>query len=791
MKKSIILILFLMTILTLFSIRNWENFTNTDAVYKIFPLNQNLYIGTWGGLDIFNTQSESFVDKKTTVDGLSDSEILDILKIGNTFYYVTKTNGVDIFRDEEKLVSLNQTTGLLSNNSRNIVYYDNRIFVGTDAGLSVFQINDDYPYPLITNSFTSNNGLLDNQITTLTINNDGFLFIGTSDGLSMVHADSMMFSSKWKHITRANSNIQSNMINDIKVKNDLLIFCTDNGLYKSAISDLNQSNLFTSFFTGDSVNVVYIDQLNQIWCAFGKWKGATYNYTTNYENKQIAMINEDGIHIKTFLSTEDKTVITTFTQINDVLYAGTWGQGLASVTTNNNQINISYYENNSIASNVISDMLVDDHSNLYICDGYQGGVALARGTKGISRFDGTTWKRFNVKNSQLLSNNVYKMDKDHLNRKWFGTWDKGYTGWSDGVSVLNDENIDQPVWQNIRSGLLTTTIAEVKKNDWNNDMWVVSSTLGINVINENFQFSSPIYMSNLSTQDIQQIHFTNDKIFFGTVTKGINYWDSSSIPPSSINHWKRPTPTQKLNEGMVYGITSYEKDNYSQVWMALNSGIFMFDNYNWYEFNNSRKRKVWIQDNFYDDIYYYADEEKLFAGISSSPSCIFADPFGRVWIGSNSAGISIYDIYLDRYTNFNISNSPLLSNTITSFAYDPVKGKLFIGTAKGLNSVEIGKEYKTTNVFGDIVVYPNPFNPSKYPLVTLKNKNAATMPIGSNTCKIFDLNGQLVKELKENRFFEFDWDGKNDSNKNCGSGIYFYLIETPQGSAKGKIVLIR
>lgn len=791
MKKTMLLVLFMFLMIALSAIRNWENYTNTDAIYKIFPHNENIYIGTWGGLDIFNTQSKSFIDKKTTVDGLSDSDILDILTIDQTFYYVTKTSGVDIFKNDDKLVSLNLTTGLLSNNSKNIVYYNHRIFVGTEAGLSVFQINEEYPYPLITNNFTTNNGLLDNQITSLTINNNGYLFIGSSDGLSMVHADSMMFSSKWKHITRTNSNIQSNIINDIKVKDDLLVFCTDNGLYKSLISELDQTNEFTSFFIGDSVNVAFIDQQNQIWCSFGKWKGSTLSYTTNNENKQIALIKDNDIIIKSYTGSEDKIVVTSFSEINNELYAGTWGQGLALVSESNNELSMQYYDNNSIASNVIADMLVDDNSNLYICDGYQGGVALAKGTKGISRFDGTTWKRYNVKNSQLLSNNVFKMDKDHLNRKWFGTWDKGYTGWSDGVSVLDDDNPDQPIWHNIRSGLLTTTIAEVKKNTWNNDMWVVSSTLGINVINEEFQFSSPIYMSNLSSQDIQQIYFTNDKIFFGTATKGINYWDSNTIPSASMNYWKRPAPTQKLNEGMVYGITSYEKDNISQVWMALNSGIFMFDNYNWYEFNNSRKRKVWNQDNFYDDVYYYADEEKLFAGISSSPSCIFADPFGRVWIGSNSAGISVYDIYLDRYTNINISNSPLLANTITSFAYDPIKGVLYIGTTKGLNSVEIGKQFKTTNEFGDIVVYPNPFNPSKYPVVTLKNTKAVTMPIGNNSCKIFDLNGQLIRELPENRFFEFDWDGKNENNKNCGSGIYFYLIETPQGSAKGKIVLIR
>ena len=355
---------------------------------------------------------------------------------------------------------------------------------------------------------------------------------------------------------------------------------------------------------------------------------------------------------------------------------------------------------------------------------------------------------------------------------------------------MDDSDQNNLIWHNISSGLISNTISEVAFNPKDNNMWIASSQSGINVVSPNYQILNPVYLSLTNSQDPVKIYFAEDKTFIGTQRYGIVYWDNDGIPESGGGFWKRPAPTPLLS-GLTYGITSINNNYSTEYWFAMQSGLYMFDGYNWYEYTVSRKRKIWNAGSFFDETYYFADEERLFAGNPSSPSCILADPFGRIWVGSLGQGISIYDTHENSYTNINVQNSPILSNYISDLAYDPLSGKMFIATNKGLNSVEIGKQYKTTKDLGSIIAYPNPFYPKEESYITFKNTATETMPIGKNTCKIFDLNGQLVIELKENRFFEFEWNGKNSSGNDCASGIYFYLIGTNQGAKKGKFVIIR
>ncbi len=66
------------------------------------------------------------------------------------------------------------------------------------------------------------------------------------------------------------------------------------------------------------------------------------------------------------------------------------------------------------------------------------------------------------------------------------------------------------------------------------------------------------------------------------------------------------------------------------------------------------------------------------------------------------------------------------------------------------------------------------------------------MPEGKTYCKIFDVAGNFVIQLEEDRFFNFHWNGNNSNGKKCSSGNYFYLISNEnEGSTKGSFVIIR
>ena len=124
--------------------------------------------------------------------------------------------------------------------------------------------------------------------------------------------------------------------------------------------------------------------------------------------------------------------------------------------------------------------------------------------------------------------------------------------------------------------------------------------------------------------------------------------------------------------------------------------------------------------------------------------------------------------------------------------YNPKTGELFIGTTKGLNTVEIGKSEKVASDLDEIVVYPNPFYPNNGEEVNIENKSGENMPLGDNKCHIYDLSGELVVTLEENRFYQFSWDGENGASNDCAAGVYFFVIDTEQGDSKrGKIILMK
>jgi ligand-binding sensor domain-containing protein len=812
MKKLALILTILIHFCFLFSIRNWQAYTNTSAIYSMMADDNELLLGTWGGVSTFSTDTHNYGESLNLIGGLSDSDIKAVLKTNQTYYYVTKNRGVDIFINGRKSIPCNSSTGLISNYARNIVKYQkaqadgsttNMLFIGTESGLSAFEINDDFPYPLFIQNFTTENGLLSNKVNALSLNDAGWLFIGGNNGLSVVHADSIQIFSSWHYFKTNNSNLLSNEIIDIHLRDNQIALATKNGAYYTTFNQLMENHSLNSYFLSDSVNAIYIDKQNNLWCAFGYWSEITNSFEKNAENKQFACIQDNNPLLNYHSNSNDPIFITDFAETSNsvdthLVWASTWGEGIFSLQLNeSNDLDYSghfffgNYKQNSISTNAITKLCVDKNSTVWVADGYMGGPALPYGTRGVSSFDGTNWNHYTYKNSPLLSNNILRIDVDQANRKWFGSWDKGQSNpWSNGVSVLDNSNPDSPDWHNISTGLISNTIAEVRFNAKDNKMWIVSHQRGINVLNPDFEAMTPVYLSLTNSQDAVNIHFSDEKTLIGTQRYGIVYWDDESTPFTNGSFWKRAEPSS-IRTGYVYGITSYKSSYGTQYWIAMESGLFMFDGSNWYEYTVNRKRRIWNNNDFYDETYYYADEERLFAGNASTPSCIFADPFGRIWIGSLGAGISIYDTYQDKYINLNTGNSPLLSDFISDIAYDPISGKLFIGTNKGMNTVEIGKQYKTSQVLGSIVAYPNPFYPKEHPVITFKNTAAPTMPVGANSCKIFDLNGQLVRELDENRFFEFEWNGKNDANRDCAAGIYFYLIQTNEGSKKGKFVLIR
>jgi subtilisin family serine protease len=93
--------------------------------------------------------------------------------------------------------------------------------------------------------------------------------------------------------------------------------------------------------------------------------------------------------------------------------------------------------------------------------------------------------------------------------------------------------------------------------------------------------------------------------------------------------------------------------------------------------------------------------------------------------------------------------------------------------------------YTISNNLDNAKAYPNPFNP------TTNSEGMKIVNITKNaTIRIFNILGQLVREIKDNDGNGFEiWDGKNKSGNTVASGIYIIYIKGISGSKKIKVAV--
>ncbi len=796
MKKNLTIIIILIAT-GLFAIKNWKVHTNTTHVFDVIETGNELLIATWGGLVNYDLDTGSFGKTLTTIDGLDSNDIraLDYLESTNEILVGTAGNGINRIGESGFLTSITETLGLQSNTINKITHNDSLIFVATKFGVSCFMDDPDFPFPLLLKNFNVENGLSANDITSMQLS-EGNIFFGSIAGLDYVHIDSLDVVSSWHHLNTNNSILPSDNVTSISIYSEKIAIGTDDGILLSE----NMFNQTVLIDVGLPIYPVYVDEQLNLWYSYGIWDLERLILTDTMDIA-ITRISVDG-SCETW--GKDESGLTTnkvkgFREINGNMSAFTWGEGIYFF----NELSWENIKTNSITANVVTDIEIDLDSKVWVCNGHFADGMISKGTRGISGYDGSNWVNYNCSNSDLRSDNITSIGVDALNRKWFGAWstDNSVTGWMSGISVLDDsESIE---WDHITASsdsIYNNCISHIAK-DIENRMWVCSYDGGVAVLDENANLISKFTIPNDEQQKIIISHYSGNRVSVGSYFNGFRIWEDSSIPDSLHNYWTVPPFDDLFSSCMVFGISAKNNNGIEETWIASSAGLFMYNGEYWYKYGTHVKKKVWDGSQWFwnEDIpdpeyWYYEGQERLYGSISTYPTALFIDPFGMIWIGTQDAGITIFDTSRDKFINLTTENTPLISNTITDFAYEPKTGTLYIGTNSGMNSVEIGisaEMNEETELF-ETLVYPNPFYPENGDILRIENKGSITMPRGNTYCRIFDLNGNIVMEIEKDIYEQFSWDGLNKAGKKCGSGIYLYIVSAPGGqTAKGKIALVR
>ncbi|MDD5688241.1 MAG: discoidin domain-containing protein [Elusimicrobia bacterium] len=111
-------------------------------------------------------------------------------------------------------------------------------------------------------------------------------------------------------------------------------------------------------------------------------------------------------------------------------------------------------------------------------------------------------------------------------------------------------------------------------------------------------------------------------------------------------------------------------------------------------------------------------------------------------------------------------------------------------TVRHFSTYRILGSYVSTDL-NDIKIYPNPYNPDTAAQGKLKVINLPT----NSVMKLYSVDGELIRELKELDFGNLgwlEWDGKNADGDKVARAVYIYQIEDTAGGKKtGKIGLVK
>lgn len=390
-------------------------------------------------------------------------------------------------------------------------------------------------------------------------------------------------------------------------------------------------------------------------------------------------------------------------------------------------------------------------------------------TDGYSTFDGVQWKTWNQKTIPSSSVDLGQMMDVQTIISEPGNPDHIYCG--SRINGVFEFDNNTPVMQYSKNnsslqGAFGNT-GQVKIGgmcyDADGNLWIVNS--GVNtVLNRKSKDGTwlPVSLQSSIPGGVNlffgDVLYDNYGQFWVTITSsGLIVYDPAAQKSVRVSQETGGLP--------VNDVRCMVQDNEGQIWLGTSEGIAVI-----YSPGNAtgstavQAQKILITINGITQ--YLLDKEIVTA--------LAVDGANRKWVGTNGGGVFLLSADgTQQIANFNTSNSPLFSNTITSIAIDPVTGEVYIGTDKGLISY-VGDATQGETGCKDLLVFPNPVKENYTGPIAIRGITA------NGNVKITDVAGNVVYETKAKGGMA-TWDGNNFSGKRAHTGVYLVFATDEKG----------
>ena len=394
-------------------VERYENTIGDSEIYNIYADNKgSIWVCTLGnGVFKINLEDKSVHNykKEENESSIPSNNVKDILVDSKGMLWIATDKGICHFDYEknkftnykkepyERNSLIDDDTFCLLKDSSGLIW------IGTYRGISVFNPNKNF------NHFKSNpndeNSLSGNVIHGIYEDNDNSLWIGTNEnGVNIVKGNNI------KHLNKENSNLISNLIEDITGIGNYVFVGTNEGL--SVFDKTDDQNYTVTNYTdkdglpSNKIRALFIDSKDYLW--IGTNKGLAI---LDINNEKII----DVTYILDQIGMVDKFIRAIYEDSAGNYYIGCFLEGgLIKIDPNTRECKIYQNDDNDNYS-------ISNNSIRYITEDLTGNILVGT-SHGINILDLTTDKfKHYTENDGLINNTIYGILVDKNNDIWMST----------------------------------------------------------------------------------------------------------------------------------------------------------------------------------------------------------------------------------------------------------------------------------------------------------------------------------------------------------------------------------
>ena len=646
--------------------------------------------------------------------------------------------------------------------------------------------------------YTVNNGLADNRVYCLALDNNGVKWFDTKEGLSRFDG------SQWTHpcgvyidmaidqknyvwgivsngIYRYDGFDEKKIIAGVSGQyifieispSDVLWIAGYTKIYRVIDSNISEINIHEIVLGSDYIKDITVDEKTELlWYACSS---AVYSFD-----------NETGTETLEL----DDTVpdYAGYTRIDIDSAGNIWLAGLTYIALYRDGTLTNYY------SDFFDDCTINDIAG----DG-KGNVWIST-TRGLLRFDGQHFETI-FDESELYQNSVRSIVIDNNNAVWCS-----HNEFSSSPLSCYENNI----WKTGPKGMHDLLAVDDQNNLWGSYGGSLYVYDGSDITQQSIRVPLPGFeCDTTSPGSIVDILFEdNDVIWIASAsnsmddctTTGVFTCDGETVVPQLLGYFSCIAMDSKKNKwcGTFY------------------DGLYRNDGGEWIHYTDSNGlpgNEIWdveIDSNdvvwftvFYGqiDVGYHtlgSFDNNTFTVYTAENSglpdamiyTIAIDHNNTKWLGT-AAGVCRFDG--ETWTTFNTQNSGLCDNKVNCIAVEK-NNTIWFGTDNGVSRYT-GEVIEPSDVdetkpeaLHILKTFPNPFNPSTTIEFTLPEADFTTFTIynmaGQKIC-------ELASELMTAGTHRLQWDGKDNSGGSVSAGIYIARLKAGDITSTGKLVLVK